>query len=164
MLDGKIHSESKGSLHPYQNAALNHMKTIFGLAIIVLVSCLLISCSSTGVGELDSSQIPHSAKTVFLRPNTDERAAEYMPEVTAKLRAAGFSVTSTNSAPYDVAVVWAGGGFDLTCSIVMYEHGVPIVSGKGVNPGWGVWLARDKAYRGVFKMALKQFSKRIQSM
>jgi hypothetical protein len=46
----------------------------------------------------------------------------------------------------------------------MSENGVPIVSAKGVNPGVGVWLARDSAYRGVFDAALREFKKRIGSL
>lgn len=87
-----------------------------------------------------------------------------MPALTSELRAAGFTVTSNSTAPYEVAMTMAGGGFDLSCSIVMYHHGVPIVSGKGVNPGWGVWLARNGAYSGVFYSALREFKKRIRSM
>ncbi|MGI8604089.1 MAG: hypothetical protein ACR2OZ_14010 [Verrucomicrobiales bacterium] len=84
-----------------------------------------------------------------------------MPEVASALRRAGFGVTAEPSAPYHVKVVFAGGGFDLSCTIVMFERGVAIASGKGVNPGFGVWLARDKAYYGVFQDALSQFSRRI---
>jgi len=101
---------------------------------------------------------------VLLRPNADERAAEFMPEVTSALKAEGFSVTASGPATYEVGVTFAGGGFDLSCSIVLYERGVPVVSGKGNNPGWGVWLARDGAYQGVFEAALEEFSKRIQAL
>ncbi len=132
------------------------------LLALILLTFSLASCSSTGSGGLDSTGGTHTSKVVYLRPNYTERAVEYMPELTSTLRAAGYTVTSMNGAPYEVSVTFAGGGFDLTCSIVMYERGVPVVSGKGVNPGWGVWLARNKAYRGVFQGALRQFTKRIQ--
>ena len=140
------------------------MKSIACSLFVLLLGILFTSCSSTGSGRLASSAIAQSSKSVFLRPNSNERATEFMPELTSELRAAGFTVTSSNAAPYEVAMTLAGGGFDLTCSIVMYERGVPVVSGKGVNPGWGVWLARNSAYRGVFSSALRQFSQRIQSM
>ena len=139
------------------------MRSIHVLSVLLL-SLLLGACSSTGSGRLSSASGAAHSKTVYLRPSADERAAEFLPEVTAELRAAGFAVTSNPEAPYQVAVTFGGGGFDLRCSIIMYEHGVPVVSGKGVNPGWGVWLARNAAYEGVFSGALRQFSARVRNI
>ena len=85
-----------------------------------------------------------------------------MPEVVTALRQSGYVVTPDSSAPYRVIVSFAGGGFDLSCAIMMTERGIPVASGKGVNPGWGVWLARDNAYQGVFRGALKEFTERIK--
>ena len=131
----------------------------------LLLFCLLtlMACSSTGAGRL-SSPIPFSPATpkiVSLRPSHEERAVELMPGLTDALKRAGFAVTAGGGAPYEVGVTFAGGGFDLSCSIVLYEKGVPVVSGKGVNPGWGVWIARSSAYRGVFAAALREVSQRL---
>jgi hypothetical protein len=134
---------------------------IMMLVVICLVACLSMGCSTSGSGQLNASAIPSSDKIVVFRPNTEPGAVEYMPEVTESLRRTGFVVVSEGTAPYEVSVIFAGGGWGLTCAIVMYHRGVPIVSGKGVNPGWGVWLARDSAYRGVFEGALKQFEERL---
>ena len=131
------------------------------IALLGLLACFGFGCSTTGSGRLPAASIVPTSKRVVLRPNTETRAAELMPEVTAALHRAGFVVVSDGPAPYEVSVEFAGGGWDLTCSIVMYQNGVPVVSGKGVNPGWGVWLARDRAYRGVFEGALKQFEERL---
>lgn len=137
------------------------MKT-FKLLIVVVTGMLLFAgCSATGSGGLNASSVNSNQKRVVLRPNTDARAAEHMPEVTAALRRNGFVVVSEGTAPYEVRVSFVGGGWDLTCSIIMYEKGVPIVSGKGTNPGFGVWMARDGAYRGVFQRALSQFEERL---
>ena len=102
------------------------------------------------------------SKTVYIIPNNEERAVEYMPELSATLRQAGFVLSPNPSAPYKVSVTFAGGGFDLSCSIVLTDRGMPLASGKGVNPGWGVWMARDRAYSGVFRGALKEFRQRIR--
>ena len=88
---------------------------------------------------------------------------EYMPEVATVLRQSGFVVSPDTVAPYRVIVSFAGGGFDLSCTIMMSERGMPVASGKGVNPGLGVWLARDSAYQGVFRGALREFSRRIRT-
>ncbi len=140
------------------------MKTNGFVVLSILLLCVMVSCTSAGSGRLSSSSISASSKRVHLVPNTEERATEYMPDVTAALRKAGFTVVSDRSAPYEVAVTFAGGGFDLTCSIVMNERGVPVVSGKGVNNGFGTWMVRDQAYRGVFEAALKEFSGRIGAL
>lgn len=122
---------------------------------------VLQSCSSQGFGSLAAGQSQLSHKVVYVVPNLEPRAMEYMPEVASVLRESGFTVSPDPLAPFKVQVTFAGGGFDLSCTILMSEKGVPVASGKGVNPGWGVWLARDKAYQGVFSGALKEFSRRI---
>lgn len=129
---------------------------------MVLPSILLSGCSSQGYGGLSGGHSQVSSKSVYIVPNNEERAMEYMPEVAAVLRQSGFVVSPDPAAPYRVVVSFAGGGFDLSCSILMSENGVPVASGKGVNPGIGVWLARDTAYHGVFRSALKEFSRRIR--
>jgi len=137
------------------------MNTLSRLIFQIVLSCLAVGCSTSGSGRISSSAISQTDRRVVMNSNTEERIAELMPELTATLRNAGFDVVSSGPASYRVSVTFAGGGFDLTCSIVMYKDGVPVVSGKGVNPGLGVWLARDSAYKGVFEGALKQFEARL---
>jgi hypothetical protein len=127
---------------------------------IAIIGALISSCASSGTGRLSSTP----AKTVFIRPGTSDRVAEYVPELASQLRSAGFSVVSTPSATYEVALNLNSGGTDLSCSIVMYERGVPVVSGRASNIGFGTWLARGAAYQQVFSAALRQFSKRIGAM
>jgi hypothetical protein len=87
-----------------------------------------------------------------------------LPSVTEALRQNGYTVSGDKAqSNYQVSVTTAGGAFDLSCTICLYEKDVPIISAKGVNPGWGVWLNRGGAYRGVFKGALKQFKRRLEA-
>ena len=131
------------------------------LFLILMGSFFCAGCTSQGFGDMAGAHAVGVSRTVYIVPNTEERAVEYMPELAAALRQRGFTVSPNPSAPYRVSVTFAGGGFDLSCSIVMTDRGMPLASGKGVNPSWGVWMARDRAYSGVFRGALREFSKRI---
>jgi len=140
-------------------AALNRTPKIL-LILSLLPLLFLQGCTSSGSGGLTGG-MARPDRVVYVKPSSDSRAQGFMPELVSTLRQAGFKVVNDPEAPYVAELRFSGGGWDLTASIVMFENGVPVVSGKGHNPGIGVWLARGAAYNGVFRGALDQFAERI---
>src|SRR5262245_31645678 len=137
--------------HPIMNSMISR-------ALVLSTSCLLAACVSSGSGTLAHST---AKKVVYLRPSASERAPTYQPRITGALEAAGFKVVTTPGAPYAVSLEMSG-GFGISCSIVLYREGVPVVSGRGVNTGFGTAIARDVAYDHVFSMAIRQFEQRLK--
>jgi hypothetical protein len=131
------------------------------LALLTLLVCLFAACSSSGGGRLNTSSAA-TPKVVSARVSENERGNEYMPEVLDVLRSAGFTVVAKQKTPYEVAVQFPGVSVDMNCSIVLYERGAPVVTGRSVNLGFGTWLVRGAAYRQIFSAALRQFEKRLR--
>lgn len=132
--------------------------------ISILALCLVgifVGCSSTSTGRLPNTTISIGTP-IAIQGKLNDQERLYLPDLVRVLENRGFRVTNDSGAEYTVQMTFnSSSSFNVYCNIVLSKNGVPIISANGTNPGWGVWLARGSAYRGVFESALNEFERKL---
>lgn len=120
---------------------------------------VLTSCLSFSSGQVSQTGVK---KGDVLLPPLGEYD-EYLPELTRVLRKHGFNPVGRGEAPYSLSL-YVGGGASMTSRIMLFREGVPVVTAKANNPGFGTWLARGSARSLLFRDSLEQFDELLAGL
>lgn len=134
------------------------------LLILPLLLILLLSGCATSSSYQASAQQRSSRGTVLMPSGTKaEGYEEYIPELATALRRHGFTPVSSGESRYTVSL-YIGGGFGVKSQIVLYDHGVPVITAKASNPGFGAWLIRGVVLRSLFNSSLERFEQELEQL
>lgn len=137
---------------PFPGLYTGGMNGLRSLALIALAS--LCGCA-TSVSESGT----HTAKLAgaeVLLPKDYDGDGQRLTDLVRVLKKHGGTPTATGSPRYTTALSIEG-AVSRTCTITLYDAGVPVVSAKSTNPGFGTWLARGMADENIFNSSIEKF-------
>ena len=130
-------------------------------AIVLVSMAMLAGCISTeGYIEPSVRSVP---RTVNPPPEIPGDLVPYLPRIVSVVEKADFRVRPTNNPDaMELRLAFDGNPYNMTVSISLVQHGMPVVSVNSVNPGWGTWTARASAVEGRIDSALEQFEEELR--
>jgi hypothetical protein len=135
------------------------MYKLLGTTFGVIVTALLLGCTSTSSGTFSGSA--HGATVSVFAP-AGSSSALYLPKLVAVLRKHGFTVVgSGQKAEYSAELEMNAGVWNVQCTINLLQRGVPVVSASNLNPGWGNWIARGASINVVADSVIREFDKKL---
>lgn len=135
---------------------------IFIRALALLVSMLLVGCSSAG---FSASDVVEASRTVRPPTYVHPDLVPYSGRFIMAVESAGFIVKETDDPnALQLRLDFDPRSFHFAVTASLIRNGETVVKGEAVNAGWGNLIARGLSIENLVEKAAREFEKQLTSL